>query len=136
MQTLIELFELNGLIPPDLILWLTIGSDLLIALAYYSIALGLVYFIRQGKDFSHPWLFVMLAIFFIACGTMHLLAVTTIWIRLYWLEIFIKTFTALTSIVAAISIFWLIRLPLKFPSQKTCQQKSRAVCNNNWIWSK
>ena len=120
MQTLIELFDLNGLIPPDLFLWLTVGFDLLIALAYYSTAMG----------------FVILAIFFIACGTMHLLSVTAIWIRLYWLEVFIRPFTALATIVTTISIFWLIRLPLKFLSQKTSQQKSRAVWNNNWIWSK
>lgn len=44
---------------PD-ILWLNVGSDLLIALAYYSIPVSLIYFVRKRKDLAFHWVSVLL----------------------------------------------------------------------------
>ena len=63
---------------PDL-LWLHATSDTLIALAYYSIPVALIYFVRRRKDLVFPALFILFGVFIFACGTTHLLAVWTIW---------------------------------------------------------
>ncbi|MGZ5007907.1 MAG: EAL domain-containing protein, partial [Methylobacter sp.] len=93
MQALSDFFALKNLIPhgyclswSPLLLWLSVISDVLITLAYYSIPLTLVYFLRQRKDLPYPWLLVMFAGFIVACGTTHLLSAITVWIPLYWLD--------------------------------------------------
>jgi two-component system sensor kinase FixL len=54
MQYLIDLFDIKGLIPhgyclswSPILLWLHVISDLVITVAYYSIPLTLIYFIRK-----------------------------------------------------------------------------------------
>ena len=128
MQAPIDLFAIKDLIPhgyclswSPLLLWLHVISDLLIAVAYYSIPLTLVYFIRQRKDLPYPWLAAMFAAFIVACGTMHLLAIITIWIPLYWLDGLLKGFTAIISVFTAILMRRVIPHALSAPSSAQLQ---------------
>ncbi len=128
MQTLIDFFDLKDLMPhgyclawSPLLLWLHITSDLLITLSYYFIPLSLAYFVRLRKDLPYPWLIIMFAVFIVACGTTHLLSVVTIWIPLYWLEGYVKAFTALISIASALAMLWVIPLALKLSSPAQLQ---------------
>src|SRR5690349_12530007 len=97
MQSLIDFFGTNGLLPhgycltwrPGL-LWLNVLSDVVIVLAYYSIPLGIAYFVRQRKDLQYRWLFLMFGAFILACGTTHLISAVTVWIPLYWLDGWVK----------------------------------------------
>ncbi len=123
MQALIDLFGIKDLIPhgyclswSPILLWLHVISDLLITLAYYSIPLMLVYFIRKRNDLPYPWLVALFAGFIVACGTTHLLSVITIWIPLYWLDGFLKAFTAIISIATAVLMLWIIPRALSLPS--------------------
>ncbi len=123
MQALIDLFGIKDLIPhgyclswSPVLLWLHVISDLLITLAYYSIPLMLVYFIRKRNDLPYPWLVALFAGFIVACGTTHLLSVITIWIPLYWLDGFLKAFTAIISIATAVLMLWIIPRALSLPS--------------------
>ena len=111
MQTLTNLFDITKLMPHgyclvwnSVLLWLHVISDALITLAYYSIPLILIYFIRKHKDFPFNKLLLMFAAFIMACGTTHLLSIITIWIPLYWLEGFLKLLTGLLSVMTAIAI--------------------------------
>ena len=54
------------------LLWLHATSDLFIWLAYISIPLILLYFSRR-RDLPFSRLFVLFALFILACGTVHLL---------------------------------------------------------------
>ena len=115
MQTLISFFDITNLMPHgycliwnSALLWLHVVSDALIALAYLSIPLILIYFVHRHKDFPFYRLLLMFASFIIACGTTHILSIVTIWIPLYWLEGLIKFFTALISIVTAIAMIVII----------------------------
>ena len=128
MQALIDLLDLKDLIPhgyclswSPALLWLNVITDLLIMLSYYSIPLMLVYFIRQRKDVPYSWLVAMVAGFVVACGTMHLLAVITIWIPLYWLDGLLKGFTALISIATAVVMLRVIPRALSLPSSSQLQ---------------
>jgi PAS domain S-box-containing protein len=128
MQSLTDLFSLNDLIPhgywlswSPILRWLHVISDLLIALACYSISLMLVYFIRQRKDVPYSWLVGMVAGFIVAYGTMHLLAVITIWIPLSWLDGLLKGFTAAFSVATAVLMLRIIPQALSLPRSAQLQ---------------
>ena len=123
MQLLIDFFGASGFLPhgycltwSSALLWLHVVSDALIVLAYYSIPLTLLYFIRKRKDLPYPWLFAMFGLFIVACGTTHLLSVITIWIPLYWLDGIVKALTAVVSVAAALMMFWVVPRALSLRS--------------------
>jgi len=130
MQVLIDYFGVKDLIPhgyclswSPALLWTHVISDLLIMLAYYSIPLTLVYFIRQRKDVPYSRMVAMFAGFIVACGTMHLLAIITIWIPLYWLDALFKSFTAIISVATALLIIKVIPHALSMPSSAQLQDE-------------
>src|ERR1700730_11514540 len=96
-------FSTDGFMPHGMcyqwrpgILALHVICDGLIALAYMSIPLTLVYFVRKrgGQPFNR--IFLCFATFIIACGGTHWLEIWTIWHPTYWLSGGIKAITALT----------------------------------------
>jgi PAS domain S-box-containing protein len=128
MQTFIDFFGIKNFIPHGfclswnpVLLWLHVASDLLITLSYYSIPFSLFYFIRKRKDLPYAWLIFMFGLFIVACGTTHLMSAVLIWIPLYWLDGYLKVFTAIISIVTAIAMLRIIPLALKLPNAKQLQ---------------
>lgn len=111
---------------PDL-LWLYVASDSVIAIAYYSIPLGLWYFAQRRQDLPFKWIFIMFGVFVLACGTTHILAIWNIWQPVYWLDAGIKAVTALVSIITAILLWPLIPKALAIPTQKQLQDANRAL---------
>lgn len=91
-------------------------SDALIVLAYYSIPITLVYFVRKRKDLTFNWMFVCFAVFIMACGTTHVMEIWNIWHANYWLAGSIKAVTALASVPTAILLVKLIPQALALPS--------------------
>jgi PAS domain S-box-containing protein len=123
MQPVIDFFANTDFAPhgyclswKPVLLWLHVISDLLIMLAYYSIPLIMIYFIRQRRDTPYPWLTLMFAAFIIACGSTHLLSAITIWKPLYWLDGLAKAVTAVVSIATAVMMVWVIPGALSLPS--------------------
>ena len=55
---------------PELI-WTHLLSDILIGLAYFSIPVGLLYFVWQRQDLAYKWIFLMFCGFILACGVIH-----------------------------------------------------------------
>jgi PAS domain S-box-containing protein len=97
-------------------------SDALIVLAYYSIPVTLIYFVRKRKDLKFHWMFVCFAVFILACGTTHLLEIWNIWHAHYWLSGGIKALTALASVPTAILLAKLIPQALALPSPDALQK--------------
>src|SRR5712671_704094 len=97
------------------VVWLHATSDALITLAYYSIPITLVYFVRKRKDLEFHWMFVCFAVFILACGTTHLMEIWNIWHANYWLSGGIKAITALASVPTAILLVKLIPQALALP---------------------
>ena len=54
------------------LVWLHGLSDFLIALAYYSIPIMLIYFAYQRRDVPFRGIFLLFGAFIISCGTTHL----------------------------------------------------------------
>src|SRR5712675_3622803 len=90
------------------LVWLHLVSDSLIALAYFSIPITLVYFIRKRRDLPFNWVFVCFGVFIIACGATHLMEVWNLWHADYWLAGFVKGVTALASVSTAILLIPLV----------------------------
>ncbi|QDU21248.1 sensor histidine kinase [Urbifossiella limnaea] len=74
-----KLFDPEGFVPrmacgnwtPELV-WLHVGSDLAIWVAYLSIPLVLVSLLRRKREVPFSWLFVLFALFILSCGFTHL----------------------------------------------------------------
>jgi PAS domain S-box-containing protein len=118
-----SVFSGNGFMPhghcylwtPSLVR-LHVIADALIVLAYFSIPIALVYFVRRRKDLSFSWMFVCFAVFILACGTTHLMEIWNVWHAQYWLSGGIKALTALASVPTAILLARLVPAALALPS--------------------
>jgi signal transduction histidine kinase/DNA-binding NarL/FixJ family response regulator len=100
---------------PDLV-GLHIVSDALIAIAYYSIPLTLIYFVQKRRDIPFNWIFLLFGTFIISCGTTHLLEIWTLWHPVYWISGMTKLGTAAISLYTAIALVRLLPVALAIPS--------------------
>jgi len=123
MKILDSLFSSGDFMPhgycylwkPGLV-WLHVVSDALIALAYFSIPIALIYFIRKRRDLPFNWMFLCFGTFIMACGTTHAMEVWTLWHGMYWLSGAIKAVTAMASVPTAILLVHLVPRALALPS--------------------
>lgn len=100
---------------PGLVL-LHILSDSLIALAYFSIPIALVYFVRKREDLPFKSILLLFGAFIISCGITHIVEIWTLWHPTYWLSGLIKAITAFISIYTAIVLLPIIPQALALPS--------------------
>jgi signal transduction histidine kinase len=99
------------------ILWLHVGSDALIALAYFTIPGAMLIFSRRRPDLAYRpvvWLFTA---FILLCGTTHLLSIWTVWSPQYQIEGVFKALTAAASVGTAIALWPLLPRALTLPSR-------------------
>ncbi len=111
---------------PELV-WLHIVSDALIALAYYSIPITLVYFVRKRHDVPFHWIFWLFGAFIVACGTTHLMEIWTLWHPTYWLSGSIKAITAIVSVYTAFELVSLVPQALALPSPAQMEATNREL---------
>ncbi|MEP0754327.1 hypothetical protein NDA03_19105 [Trichocoleus sp. Lan] len=111
---------------PELV-GLHIISDVLIALAYYSIPITLFYFVHQRKDLPYAGIFLLFGTFIISCGTTHLIEVWTLWHPIYWIAGFMKALTAGISVYTAASLVPLIPKALALPSPAQLEIANRKL---------
>jgi hypothetical protein len=133
MSTLQQFFSSAELSPhgfcllwrPEL-LWLHVVSDTLIGVAYYTIPLALVYFVRKREDIVFGWVFWMFGAFILACGTTHWFEVWTLWHADYAMQGLIKGVTAGLSIATALLLWPLLPQALALPSPASCTGSTRS----------
>jgi hypothetical protein len=109
------------------IVWLHVVSDALITLAYYSIPVTLVYFVRKRRDLPFNWMFLMFGAFILGCGTTHVMEVWTIWHGTYRLAGIIKLITAGLSVGTAVALVPLIPKALSLPSPALLEAANREL---------
>ena len=109
------------------LVWLHLISDALIALAYYSIPVMLVHFVKKRQDLPFNWIFILFGIFIIACGTTHIMEIWTLWHPTYWLSGFIKAITAVASLYTALMLLKLIPQALALPSPAQLETANRSL---------
>jgi PAS domain S-box-containing protein len=111
------------------LIWLHAVSDSLIALAYFSIPLVLLAFIRRRPDVAHGWVALLFAAFILACGTLHVMDVVTLWRPYYMMEGVIKLITAALSIATAAVLWPLLPKALALPSQSMLLRANEALAD-------
>lgn len=134
LQFLKSLFDSSTLSPhgyclvwrPELI-WLHVVSDSIISIAYYSIPFALAIFVSKRRDVEFGWVFWAFAIFIMACGTTHVLAIWTLWVPDYGLEGAVKAITAISSIVTAVMLWPLLPKALALPSPTQLREAYAAL---------
>jgi hypothetical protein len=109
------------------LVWLHIASDSLIALAYYSIPIILVYFVQKRQDFPFKWIFVLFGAFIVSCGTTHVMEIWTLWHPTYWLSGFLKFITASISVYTAFVLVPIIPQALALPSPAQLEAANRQL---------
>ena len=123
MQMLDNWFNSQGFMPhghcflwiPS-ILWTSVIADALIALAYLTIPVTLIYFIRRRRDMPFNWMFVAFGVFILACGSTHLAEIWVVWRPDYVPLVILKAITAVASVVTAIALVRLVPVALRIPS--------------------
>jgi PAS domain S-box-containing protein len=85
---------------PELI-WLHVGSDALIAMAYFSIPIALAILVSKRRDLKFGWVYWAFGVFILACGFTHVLSIYTLWVPIYGIEGLVKAATAMASVFTA-----------------------------------
>ncbi len=84
------------------LVWLNVISDSLIAIAYFTIPVGLLWFVRKRRDLPFGFVFVLFGTFIVACGLTHVMEVWNLWHADYWLAGGLKAVTAVASAATAL----------------------------------
>lgn len=108
---------------PD-ILWTQVVSDAVIAAAYFSIPVTLLYFLRRRPELPFPAMIVLFAVFIVLCGSGHVLEIWTVWHPVYALQGVIKALTAVASLATALAMIPIIPQVL---AMRTPQESQREV---------
>jgi anti-sigma regulatory factor (Ser/Thr protein kinase) len=99
-------------------------ADALIALAYFSIPVFLIWLVRKRGDLPFTWIFWLFALFIMSCGTTHLMAIWVLWHPDYWIEGAVKWVTAISSVGTAVM---LVPLTPKILRIRSPQQTERLL---------
>jgi len=101
------------------VVWLHLSSDALIGLAYLSIPILLIYFVRKKKDLTFGPIILLFGAFIISCGLTHIMSIWTIWHPDYWLAGGIKALCAGISMYAVVGLVSFVpqALALKNPQE-------------------
>jgi PAS domain S-box-containing protein len=130
MDGWMSLLGRNGLLPHGFclqwaphLLWTMVLSDAVIALAYFSIPVAIVSFVRRRSSGDQPfgWLPWLFSGFIFACGLTHVMDVWTLWQPDYALQTLSKLLTAGVSAVTAVALWPLIPRALQIPSVNQLQ---------------
>jgi PAS domain S-box-containing protein len=105
------------------VLWTHVLSDALIALAYFSIPLSLVAFIKRRGDIKFSNVFYLFSAFIFLCGVTHIFSIVTVWHGTYGLSGIAKIATAIVSVFTAIAVWRLIPVAVAIPSQRQLERQ-------------
>jgi signal transduction histidine kinase len=113
------------------ILWMHVISDILIAMAYFTIPFVLIYLARRRPDLPFNWLFVAFGIFIVSCGLTHVMDVWNVWHTNYWLEGVLKVVCAAASVPTAILLWRHLPMILSVPSQRQLRDANESLARAN-----
>lgn len=110
---------------PD-ILWPTVISDVVTAVAYLAFALAVITFVRRREDLPDPAFFILAgSVIFLACGSSHLLSAVVIWNPLYGYLAVVKVIVAVSSVAAAVLLWRLLPVFLSIPSPALLEVRNK-----------
>jgi signal transduction histidine kinase len=112
-------------------------SDLMIALAYFSIPVGLWFLVRARPDMRNRHVFILFAAFILLCGLTHVIGLITLWAPIYGLQGLVKAATAIASLIAAYSLWPILPEMLGIRAlsglRETNQGMARAIADHDLL---
>src|SRR3954454_7930373 len=111
---------------PDLVV-LHVGSDVTTGLAYFSIPLAILRFLKCRPDFEHRWVACLFAAFIVLCGTTHFASVAMLWQPYYGLDGMIKLVTGVVSVTTAALLWPLLPKIVALPSPRLLQEANHRL---------
>ncbi|MEX0964393.1 MAG: ATP-binding protein [Pseudohongiellaceae bacterium] len=105
---------------------LHVGSDLFIALAYFSIPAAMFVLLHNRPDIPRG-IFMLFIAFITLCGLTHLTSIVVTWVPLYALEGVFKLATAIVSVITAVVLWPLIPKVIAMPSPTDLQQRNEQI---------
>lgn len=103
----------------DLLMKYQYISDFFIALAYFSIPLELIYFVKKSAVFPYRWVLVQFGAFIVLCGATHLINLWTFSIHSRTVEVVMTTAKVLTAVVSCATALMLVHIIPDLLSVKT-----------------
>lgn len=94
-------------------------SDFFIALAYFSIPLELIYFVKKSAVFPYRWVLVQFGAFIVLCGATHLINLWTFGMHSRTVEVVMTTSKVLTAVVSCATALMLVHIIPDLLSVKT-----------------
>ncbi|MED6172273.1 mitochondrial 2-enoyl thioester reductase [Stylosanthes scabra] len=94
-------------------------SDFFIALAYFSIPLELIYFVKKSAVFPYRWVLVQFGAFIVLCGATHLINLWTFTIHTRTVAMVMTAAKVLTAVVSCITALMLVHIIPDLLSVKT-----------------
>ena len=110
------------------VLWMHVGSDVVMALAYFAIpAIIWSYWAQRRETSAFEWIPLLFGAFILLCGLTHVFGAWTAWHPDYRLAGAIKALTAVVSAGAAVSLFHVMPrvLALRTPAQLEAEVRLR-----------
>nr|CAG8557277.1 13309_t:CDS:10 [Entrophospora candida] len=95
--------------------WFLFIVDLAIALAYFTIPIQLIYFMRKAPKLPFPLVFALFSAFIILCGATHIVAAWMPWNQSYVISAIIKVICAVVSLITAGALVIIIPKALELP---------------------
>lgn len=102
-------------------------SDLLIAIAYFSIPIGILYVAKKRPDTELQPIYYLFAAFILACGVTHVMGILTLWVPLYYTQGITKIVTALVSVATAIYLLPKLKYIMALPDLGKLTQINTAL---------
>ncbi len=105
-------------------MWLNVGSDALIAAAYFVIPFSLYDFVRRRTaDIPFRGIFLMFAAFILLCGSTHVMEIWTVWNPDYRFGGALKLLTGIVSIATTLALFRIMPHAIQLRSPRQLQQE-------------
>ncbi|XP_059277078.1 ethylene receptor 1 isoform X2 [Lycium ferocissimum] len=103
----------------DLLMKYQYISDFFIALAYFSIPVELIYFVKKSAVFPYRWVLVQFGAFIVLCGATHLINLWTFNMHTRNVAVVMTTAKVLTALVSCITALMLVHIIPDLLSVKT-----------------
>jgi len=84
--------------------WTQVSANLLIGVAYASIATTLAILVRKIRNIPFAWVYLAFGTFILSCGLTHFFDIITVWHPIYWADAGVRVLTATASVATAVLI--------------------------------
>ncbi len=109
------------------VLWTNVLGDAVIAIAYFTIPLLLIHFLKKRPDVKFRSVFYAFAAFILACGTTHVIDIISVWHPMYRLEGLVKIITAIISGGTVIALAYLLPRIVNIPTPEQWKDAKSAA---------